>query len=96
MSDAMQIAHQRRKTYLSAIAQKEAEIAEMNEMIADLDSFIEFGDALLGKDPEKVTETPRPALAETPAATSDPDPDDEWETDTPQQNIARVISQRVG
>lgn len=48
MSDAMQVAHQNRKDHKRAIAQKEAEIAELREMITDLDSFIEFGNSLLG------------------------------------------------
>ena len=54
MSDAMQVAKQRRQDYKKSIADMEKEIAELQELIADLDSFIEFGDALLTNGPEEV------------------------------------------
>ena len=58
MSDAMQVADQNRKNYKKAIAQKEAEIAELREMIVDLDNFIEFGNSLLGKEIKPSGERP--------------------------------------
>ena len=95
MTDAMQIAQQRRQSYLTAIARKESEIAEMNELIADLDSFIEFGEALVGNQPADTAGEPaRPAAVETPH--EDDDEEENWDTAEPQQHIARVISQRVG
>ena len=94
MSDAMQIAAQRRKGYLNAIAKKEAEIAEMNELIADLDSFIEFGEALVGNQSEPLREVSRPV--EVKQADAEDDDANEWDEDEPQQSLERIISQRVG
>jgi glutathione S-transferase len=51
MSDAMQVAQQRRAGYQKAIAQKETEIAELKEHLEDLDNFLEFGESLMGNDP---------------------------------------------
>ena len=59
MSDAMQVAQQRRAGYQKAIAQKETEIAELKEHLEDLDNFLEFGESLMGNEP---------AAAATPAA----------------------------
>ena len=95
MSDAMQIAHKRRKDYSAEIAKKEAEIAELHELIADLDSFIEFGEALVGNQPADTAGEPaRPAAVQT--SHEDDDEEVNWDTAEPQQHIARVISQRVG
>ena len=94
MTDAMQIASQRKKSYLSAIAKKESEIAEMKELIADLDSFMEFGQALLGKEPDTAREVSRPVAVDAPRAD---DEEEGWDSDDePQQQIARVVSQRMG
>ena len=49
MSDAVQVAKDRRQKYTKPISNLEAEIAELKEMISDLDNFIEFGEALVGK-----------------------------------------------
>lgn len=51
MSDAMNVAQQRRSGYQKAIAQKESEIAELKEHLEDLDNFLEFGQSLLGNEP---------------------------------------------
>ena len=51
MSDAMQVAQQRRAGYQKAIAQKETEIAELKEHLEDLDNFLEFGESLMGNEP---------------------------------------------
>ena len=92
MSDAMQVAQQRRTDYKTAITKKNNEIAELNELIADLDSFIEFGEALLDEKTEKVREVSRPV-----AATQSPsDADDEWHSDDINQGITQVLSQRTG
>lgn len=99
MSDAMQVAHQRRKDYQNSIARKETEIAELKELIADLDSFMEFGEALLteGSDtPAK--ETPSPVVQVTKPL-PELDPEDEWaqdEKESENSNMARVLSQRTG
>ena len=93
MSDAMQIAHQRRKDYRDSIAQKEAEIAELHELIADLDSFIEFGDSLMGKQTQKPAEPAKPSITAAPkpqiqAPTPlDEDDDDDWGDDAPPSSI---------
>ncbi|MGI9391496.1 MAG: hypothetical protein ACR2O1_15675 [Boseongicola sp.] len=92
MSDAMQVAQQRRTDYKAAIAKKNNEIAELNELIADLDSFIEFGEALLDEKTEKVREVSRPIVATQPASEAD----DEWHSDDINQGITQVLSQRTG
>lgn len=97
MSDAMQVAQQRKNEYTKAIAKKEEEIAELKEMIADLDSFMEFGKELLGSQPEKAKVVSRPVVSKpAPQAAPARDPDDEWGSDDPKQSIARVLSQRAG
>ena len=92
MSDAMQVAKQNRKDHVKAIAQKEAEIAELREAIADLDSFIEFGNSLLGQD--------APAQPQAPAQrkVSKPAPQDEqaWNSGDANAGIASVLSKRAG
>ena len=92
MSDAMLVAKQRRTDYQTAIAKKNNEIAELNELIADLDSFIEFGEALLGEKTEKVKEVSRPVAA----AQFSGDADDEWNSNNIEQGITQVLSQRAG
>ena len=61
MADAVKIAQNRREEYKKDIAKKEAEIEELNELISDLDSFIEFGEALVNDgddEPKKESATP--------------------------------------
>lgn len=105
MSDAMQVAQQRRAGYQKAIAQKESEIAELREFMEDLDNFLEFGQSLLGKDPaEAVRPVSRPVTPAQPQhaqqnKAEDPkaDPDDEWGDDEqPKESIARVLASRAG
>jgi hypothetical protein len=74
MSDAMQVAQQRRAGYQKAIAQKESEIAELRELMEDLDNFLEFGQSLLGKDPAASIAQPQPAR---PAAPNQPKPQEQ-------------------
>ena len=47
MADPIKIAQSRREEYKKDIAKKEAEIEELKELISDLDSFIEVGEALI-------------------------------------------------
>ena len=105
MSDAIQVAEQRRKEYKMAISKKENEIVELKERIEDLDNFIEFGQALVGKDDDKprtVSRTPQPTQASEDKSNND-DGDDWGKSDdaaaSAQQSssgIARVLSQRAG
>ena len=95
MSDAVQVAYQRRKDYKASISTKELE-----ELVKDRDSFIEFGEALVGgggKETVKVTAVSRPTPA-TVSAADEVDPADEWATDEDEDKdpVSRVISQRVG
>lgn len=109
MSDAMQVAQQRRDGYLKAIAQKETEIAELKESLEDLDNFLEFGQSLLGNTPAAAatptarTVVSRPAVSrpveppkaeeKKPEAKAD---DDEWGSDeAPKESIARVLASRA-
>lgn len=112
MSDAMQVAQQRREGYLKAIAQKETEIAELKEHLEDLDNFLEFGQSLLGNTPAADakpaarTVVSRPAVSRPiqPAKAADEkvenksnDDDDEWGSDdAPKESIARVLASRTG
>lgn len=112
MSDAMQVAQQRRDGYLKAIAQKETEIAELKEHLEDLDNFLEFGQSLLGNDPAAAaapaaarTVVSRPAVSRPiqPAKAEEKKPeaksndDDEWGSeDEPKESIARVLASRAG
>lgn len=106
MSDAMQVAKQRHKEYEASVAKKEAEIEELNELIADLESFMEFGDALIGKTPAatpaKKTVVSRPVVQVTKPVT---EPKNEWDNDDDDKagdknddndGISRVLSQRIG
>ncbi len=92
MSDAMQVAHQNRKEHLKAISQKEAEIAELREMIADLDSFIEFGNSLLGKPAAPAAETPTARVKSQPA----PDAEQNWNSGDVNKGITNVLTKRAG
>lgn len=100
MTDAVQIAYERRKDYKASIARLEREIEELGELVKDLDSFIEFGEALVGKDSLKVKSITRPIVAElNPVDEDDVDPADEWATDKEddaKDPVSRTISQRVG
>jgi len=103
MADVLQVAKQRRSEYEKQIAAKEAEIADIREMIADLESFIDFGASLVdGKsEPAKPEATKEPNLravserpkvnvqAEKPAAKDDRD--DEW-PDADENAIAQVLA----
>ncbi|MEM9971011.1 MAG: hypothetical protein AAF762_07915 [Pseudomonadota bacterium] len=57
MADALKVAQNRRDEYKKEIAKKEAEIEELKELLSDLDSFIEFGEALVNDGDEKPAET---------------------------------------
>lgn len=92
MSDAMQVAHQNRKSHTKAIAQKEAEIAELREMIADLDSFIEFGNSLLGQAPAPVEEAKGPRKVSQPTSQVEQN----WNSGDADAGIASVLSKRAG
>ncbi len=108
MADAIKVALTRREEYKKDIAKKEAEIEELKELISDLDSFIEFGEALVNDGPAqtKADEKPEPAPAE--AAESKPSeapqsqqprivksrqPNSDWENDG-ESGIARVLAAR--
>lgn len=96
MSDAMQVAEQRRNDYKMAISKKENEIVELKERIEDLDNFIEFGQALVAKGDEKPRKVSRPVQAEE---NKQDDAGDEWgksEEGPVNNGIARVLSQRTG
>ena len=109
MTDAMEVAKQRKKDYETQISKKKAEIEELEEMIGDLNSFMEFGNELLNgpakaaaptsRPSPQVKSQPSPQLKEVPnkpAAASAPKADDEWGDDDAQQSIARVLSARNG
>ncbi len=100
MADALQVANQRRQDYKDAIAKKETEIAELRELITELNEFIEFGDALVAGGPAT-----SPAHSE-PDAVTPPTPKDEpvrvsvksrnpMSAEHNKQNLARVMSQRT-
>ena len=106
MSDAMNIARQRRKEHEQAIAKREQEIEDLREMIADLDSFLEFGQELIGGpapsqrpqsrqpgDPSQAqaqTKPGEPQLKEVQR----PSGDDVWEGEAPGKSIANVLAAR--
>lgn len=99
MSDAMQVAQKRRTDYKNAIARKTNEIAELNELIADLDNFIGFGEALLGDPGEKAREVSRPVAVTQSSNEADEwesDEDDEWGSDEPQQSVVGVLPTHAG
>ena len=86
MSDAMQVAQQRRTDYKNAIAKKQQEIAELTELVADLDSFIDFGEALLAEKLEMPEEVSRPALVSQIS---------EWDSDEAHVAAAQIQSKRT-
>lgn len=100
MSDAMQVAKQRHKEYRTSVKAKEAEIEELHELIAELESFMEFGEALIGK--EKETEPSKRAVVSRPVVEVNKqmvDPENEWakdDDDKDNDGISRVLSQRTG
>ncbi|MCG6884960.1 MAG: hypothetical protein LJE62_14515 [Silicimonas sp.] len=100
MADAIKVAQQRREDYKKAISEKEKEIEELKEMIADLDSFIEFGEALVNDGGAKMPEAPKDAapkpVQQQPTVVKSVDPDDEWGNENEQQGIARVLAARNG
>lgn len=99
MSDAMQVAEQRRKEYKMAISKKENEIVELKERIEDLDNFIEFGQALVAKDDEKPRTVSRTPQTEPQTQAQPETSGDDWgnsaEDAKPNNEIARVLSQRA-
>ena len=100
MADALQIANQRRQNYKDAIAQKEAEIAELRNLISELDDFIEFGDALVSNGPsakpaQSEPDAVGPVTPKETEARSDDKPAPMSAADN-RQNLARVISRRTG
>lgn len=106
MQNPLQVAEKRIKEYRMAIAKKENEIVELKERLEDLDNFMEFGQALVGRPengaPAKPAETPKADAdnANPKAATTEEKADDDWGTDdeaSPINNgITRVLSQRTG
>ena len=108
MADAIQIAQQRREDYEKSISEKEQEIEDLRELIADLDSFIEFGEALLNDGANKPgampqDTAPKPVQDMAPKPVQDAqniikpvDPENEWDDDDGKQGIARVLAARNG
>ena len=112
MADAIKVAQSRRDEYKEDIAKKEAEIEELKELISDLDSFIEFGEALVGDGPaesESSDTSTKPTKVISKAVVSKPAPhqqapravvsdgqDDEWGSDNTDNNISRVLAARNG
>lgn len=95
MTDALQIARQRRKDHQDAIAEKEREIEELREMIGELDGFIEFGEALVGDEMPRIKEVPQPFAAAPAAVEDDEDPADDWNVpDEDNGAIARMLASR--
>ncbi len=106
MADPMKVAHTRREEYKKDIAKKEAEIEELKELISDLDSFIEFGEALINDRPaeakpeEKAEISPTPETKPTEAPQSQQprivksrQPNDDWDEGS-ESGIARVLAAR--
>ena len=111
MKDAMEIARQRRQDHVDEIERLEREIEALQDKIGELDTFLDFGETLIGggdakqssKAPEKAEEAE--GEVDTPAASSMPGlrnvlPVDDWhaddEDDATEQSIARVLSARNG
>ena len=105
MADALEVANKRRQDYKEAISKKEAEIAELRELITELNEFIEFGDALIASGPVASTPAESTTTAE-PDAISPATPKDEsvrvavksrnpMSAEHNKQNLARVMSQRT-
>ncbi|MEM8751319.1 MAG: hypothetical protein AAGF28_13565 [Pseudomonadota bacterium] len=106
MQNPMQVAEKRIKEYRMAISKKENEIVELKERLEDLDNFLEFGQALVGKPGEGAAQT-APEQPKTEADTkkqatpsAEDKADDDWGSDdeaSPINNgITRVLSQRIG
>ena len=106
MADAIKVAQTRREEYKKDIAKKEAEIEELKELISDLDSFIEFGEALINDGPtesksaEKAESSPtaeaKPAEApqsQQPRIVKSRQPNSDWDDDS-ESGIARVLAAR--
>ena len=106
MKDAMDIAKQRRQEHIDLIAQLESEIEELQEKIAELESFLDFGEALINGrlDAEDDDAPEGPALAVEPLRDMQELRSvmavDDWhsdeEDDATEQSIARVLSARNG
>ena len=106
MKDAMDIAKQRRQEHIDLIAQLESEIEELHEKIAELESFLDFGEALIngGLDAEddEAPETPAPAveprrdMQELRSVMAVGDWQADEDEDAAQESIARVLSARNG
>ena len=112
MADALKVAQSRREEYKKEIAKKEAEIEELKELLSDLDSFIEFGEALIGEDSSSENTTPnrivsKPVVSKpvdsNPSTQQAPQPvamkpaEDDWGSDdADKQGIARVLAARNG
>jgi len=100
----MQIAQQRRKEHQQAIAKREHEIEDLKEMIADLDSFLEFGQELIGGPaPQQQKPQSRPIEpAQVQVKPTEPNlkevqngsHDDEWEGRDPAKSISNVLAAR--
>lgn len=94
MADALKVAQNRREEYKKEISKKEAEIEELKELISDLDSFIEFGEALISDDgpsensatPNRVTSKPvvskpvvsKPSPQQSPQPVAMKPAEDDW------------------
>ncbi len=109
MTDALEVARQRKKEYEQDIAKKKSEIEELEEMIGDLESFLEFGQDLVsgGTADNQPKAQAAPQVHQKAQNKSQPkevakknaaaeDPADEWGDPAPQQSIARVLSARNG
>lgn len=99
MSDAMQIARQRRGEYEESIARKEREIEELREMIGDLDRFLEFGQDLIGgngstgKPADPAPAKPNVQNIQDVSPKPVNDMDEEWDTDAT-KSIENVLAAR--
>lgn len=99
MTDALEVAKARKAEYKAEIAKKKSEIEELEEMIGDLDSFVEFGQELIGGQPKIVTpkSKPSPQIKEAPnAPAAKAVPSDEWSEENATDSISRVLSARQG
>ncbi len=99
MTDALDIAKRRKSEYQAEITKKKAEIVELEEMIGDLESFVEFGQELIGRPAKAAEPKTKPTsqikeVVATPAEKAKPK--DEWAEDSTDSSIARVLSARQG
>lgn len=101
MKDAMDIARQRRQQHVDEIARLNAEIEELQDRIGELDTFLDFGETLIGNAPTPISArvTSAPASLRTPEL-REIDESDDWDDDADedraQQSIANVVSARNG